>query len=229
MKIRNHVIVITGGTKGLGLALKSAFIANGNKVVIAARSIEKNKNKSDNNFLAIETDVRKEADVKKLAEIVKKKFKRIDIWINNAGIWFPHALIEKTNIKKVHELMEVNFFGTFYGSKYALITMRNQKKGVIVNILSSSALDGGVGSSGYCSSKFAASGFTKCLRLEAANDGINVISVYTRGMKTNFFDKKKPSNYHNFMDPKYVAKKIIENLELKKPMQDLIINSQDNK
>lgn len=225
MKINKQVIVITGGTKGLGLVLKTFFVAKGNKVIIAARSVKKLKKELDDNILAIKTDVTKESDVKKLADVVIKKFKRIDIWINNAGIWLPHSPIEKINIKKVHMLMEVNLFGTLYGSKYALMQMRKQKKGVIVNILSSSALNGGAGSSGYCASKFAASGFTKCLRIETNKDGINVISVYIRGMKTNFFNERKPKNYNNFMNPTYVAEKIVANLELRNPKQDLIIKS----
>lgn len=224
MKIKNNVIVITGGSKGLGKALKSSFIIRGNKVAIAARSIKKLNCATNSNILEIKTDVTREMDVKKLADQTVKKFNRIDIWINNAGIWLPHAPIEKIDIKRVHMMMEVNLFGTIYGSKYALMQMRKQKGGIIINILSSSALDGGTGSSGYCSSKFAALGFTKCLRLETTNDGIKVISVYPRGMKTNFFNEKKPQKYNYFMNPKYIAEKIITNLESNHPKQDLVIN-----
>ena len=128
------------------------------------------------------------------------------------------------NIKNIHELIEVNLFGLIYGSKYALMEMKKHNFGLIVNILSSSALDGGVGSSGYCASKFAASGFTKSLRKEVKKNGINVVAVYTRGIKTNFFDEKQPEAYNLFMDPTYVAKKIIKNMERAKPMEDLIVN-----
>jgi short-subunit dehydrogenase len=223
MKIEDQVIVITGGTKGLGLALASSFAKKGNKVIVASRSLDFRK-KINNDYLFVKANVANEVEVKELANVAIKKFRRINIWINNAGIWLPHCPIEKINIKRVHDLIEINMFGTIYGSKYALMQMRKQGGGIIVNILSSSALDGGVGSSGYCSSKFAASGFTKCLRLETASDGIKVVSVYSRGMKTNFFDEKKPKNYNFFMDPAYVAEKIITNLESKHAKQDLIIN-----
>jgi NAD(P)-dependent dehydrogenase (short-subunit alcohol dehydrogenase family) len=222
MKIKNKIIVITGGTKGLGLSLSKILSLNENSVIVASRlPSKKNTNK---NVLLVKTDITREVEVRKLASFVVKKFNRIDIWINNAGIWLPHSPIEKVDIKRVRSLMDVNFFGTFYGSKHALMQMRKQKKGVIVNILSSSALDGGIGSSGYCASKFAASGFTKCLRYETANNGIKVISVYSRGMKTDFFNEKKPYEYNKFMEPNFVAKKIISNLELKNPKQDLLIN-----
>jgi len=222
MQIKNKIIVITGGTKGLGSSLSKLFSLKGNKIIVAARSIKKER--LDNNIFSIQADVTRELDMKKLANFAVKNFNRIDIWINNAGIWLTHAPIEKVNIKKVYSAMNVNFFGTFFGSKYALMQMRKQKNGTIINILSSSALDGGVGSSGYCATKFAAAGFTKCLRYETAEDNIRIISVYTRGMKTSFFNEKKPNAYRDFMDPMYVAEKIISNLELKNPRQDLMIN-----
>jgi len=224
MEIKNKVIVITGGTNGLGSALSNLLLMKGNKIIIADRLIKKNQKRLSEDLCAIKTDVTEESDLKKVTAFVVKKFKRIDIWMNNAGVWLPHAPIENINVGKVRFLMDVNFFGTFFGSKYALLQMRKQKEGTIVNILSSSALDGGAGSSGYCASKFAASGFTKCLRLETDKDGISVISVYPRGMRTNFFDEKRPRAYNNFMDPSYVAKKIIRNLESENPKCDLIIN-----
>jgi NAD(P)-dependent dehydrogenase (short-subunit alcohol dehydrogenase family) len=219
MKIENKIIVITGGTKGLGKAL-SDLLSMKNTVIIAARSVVRG---IDRNILLFKTDVTKESEVGKLTDRVIKRFGRIDFWINNAGMWIPHSPIERVDITKAHELMEVNYFGFFYGSKYAMQQMRKQKNGVIVNIISSSALDGGIGSSAYCASKFAASGFTKCLRYETAKDHINVISVYTRGMKTNFFHLKKPKAYKKFMEPKYVAKKIIKYIGQAHPSDDLII------
>jgi NAD(P)-dependent dehydrogenase (short-subunit alcohol dehydrogenase family) len=224
MEIKNKIIVITGGANGLGSALSNLLLMKGNKIIIADRLIKKNQKRLNKDLCTIKTDVTEESDVKKVTDFVVKKFKRIDIWINNAGVWLPHAPIEEISARKVRFLLDVNFFGVFFGSKYALMQMRKQKKGIIVNILSSSALDGGAGSSGYCASKFAASGFTKCLRLETDKDGIAVVSVYPRGMKTNFFNEKRPQAYSNFMDPSYVAKKIIRNLESENPKRDLIIN-----
>ena len=74
--------------------------------------------------------------VEKLADFVVKKFGQIDIWINNAGIWLPHLPIEETNWKRAHDLMEVNLFGTVYGSKVALAEMKKKNFGIIINIVS---------------------------------------------------------------------------------------------
>lgn len=219
MKIENKIIVITGGTRGLGKAL-SKLLSTRNAVIIAARAVARD---IDKHIISLKTDVTKETEVKKLANHVIKRFGRIDLWFNNAGMWIPHTPIEKVGFKKAHELLEVNYFGLFYGSKYAMQQMRKQKNGVIVNIISSSALDGGSGSSAYCASKFAASGFTKCLRYETAKDHIKVISVYTRGIKTNLFHLKKPKTYEKFMNPKYVAEKIIKHIRQTHSSDDLII------
>jgi len=223
MKIRNKVIVITGGTSGLGKSLATLLVKRKNKVIIASRSMDRILLGKKACALYGKTDVTKESDIKKLTKASLNKFKKIDIWINNAGIWIPHVPIENINMKKFHEMIEVNLFGVVYGSKHALKQMRKQKKGIIINILSSSALDGSAGSSGYCASKFAASGFTKSLRLEVCKEGISVISVYTRGMKTNLFNQRMPLKYHEFMNPDYVAEKVIKNIERGKPRQDLFI------
>jgi len=225
MILKNKVIVITGGTKGLGKSLSESLALRKNKVVVTGRSISKDFTDKQNKILNIKADVTKEYDIKELANFTVKTFGRIDIWINNAGIWLPHAPIEKMDIEKVHYMIEVNLFGTIYGSKYALMQMKKQKNGTIVNILSSSALKGSAGSSAYCASKFAASGFSKSLRLEVEKNNIKVISVYTRGIKTNLFDEQKPVQYKNFMEPIYISKKIISNLEASNPEDDLIIMS----
>lgn len=222
MNIQNKVVVITGAGRGLGSALVKAFSKNGARVIASG----KNKQELKNQKMACKihaADVTKEPEIKKLTNWVVKKFKKIDIWINNAGIWMPHAPIEKMNLNLVHKLIEVNLFGTIHGSKAALIQMKKQKFGTIINILSTSALEGRPNSSGYCASKFAATGFTKSLRAETKNPKINIVAVYPGGMKTHLFDKKKPKEFADFMNPEDVAKRILKNLSQKNPEKELIL------
>ena len=120
-------------------------------------------------------------------------------------------------------MMEINFFGVVYGSKVALVRMKKQKAGVIINILSTAALEGKPDLSAYAASKFAALGFTQSLRAEVKLSGINVISVYPGGMRTNFFDEQKPSDYEQYQDPAIVAKGIIDNLKKDRPEEELIL------
>lgn len=224
MQISNQVVVITGATKGLGKSLALAFSSAGATVVISARKDDElQKAATETGAMAIVCDVTKEADVKHLAEEVIKKYGRIDIWINNAGIWVPHASVEETDWQKVHDMVEVNLFGTVYGSKAALVQMRQQNSGSIINILSTIALDGRAMSSGYCASKYATVGFTKSLRKEVEGADIKVFSIYPGGMQTNFFDEKKPDDIDQYMHPDFVADNILKNLQLEEPEDELII------
>ncbi|MCR4328732.1 MAG: SDR family oxidoreductase [Patescibacteria group bacterium] len=224
MELKDKVIVITGGSSGLGEVMAQAFIKEGSKMVISSRSEKKLKEVSQKikveSFVA---DVTDEKQVNNLRDFAVQKFGRIDIWINNAGIWIPYRPIEQMDSRRVHAMFEVNVFGAMYGSKTALIQMRAQHSGTIMNILSTSALEGRLNSSGYSASKFAANGFTKSLRLEAKPDGISVIAVFPGGMKTHFFDEKKPADFDAFMDPTFVAEKIIENLKYSAPEEELVI------
>jgi NAD(P)-dependent dehydrogenase (short-subunit alcohol dehydrogenase family) len=224
MNLKDKVVVITGASRGLGKALALALAKEGAKLVLGARS----KNELDElakqtDAVAVAADVTREEEVLDLAETAVNKFGRLDIWINNAGMWIPHGLIVSLDMKRVHEMVEVNLFGTIYGSKAALLQMQKQHKGTIVNILSTSALEGRAGSSGYGASKFATLGFTKALVKEAEPEGIHVIAIYPGGMRTHLFDESKPENYQDYMDPAEVAQKIVENLKQEEPEAELII------
>jgi NAD(P)-dependent dehydrogenase (short-subunit alcohol dehydrogenase family) len=221
MNLKNKIVVITGGSKGLGKALAFCFLKEGSKVVVCSK--EGDFENLESGILGIKADVTKENEIQTLVEKVTSDFGKIDIWINNAGIWLPHKPIEETDWKRAHDLMEVNLFGTVYGSKIALDQMRKQDFGVIVNIVSTSGLDGKINETAYCASKFAAAGFTKSLAKEVDGGKIKVLGVYPGGMRTNLFDENKPKNYDEFMDPNFVAQKIIQNLKLEKPKEEIII------
>lgn len=225
MELKDKVVVITGGSKGLGKALASLFIKGGSTVVISSHNKDQlEKTAKEINATAIVADVTKENEVKNLAKRVVTDFKRIDIWVNNAGVRIPQTSIEKVDTKRFHQMMEINLFGVVFGSKYSMIQMKKQEEGgIIITILSTAALEGKKDSSAYCASKSAALGFIKCLRLEIENTKIKSINVFPGGMQTNFFDEDIPDNYSDFMDPKNVADKIIENLKKENPEEELVI------
>ena len=226
MILKNKVVVITGSTKGLGRALACNFLDEQANVIINARDKKLLEEISEEiRVVPFAGNVTKEVDMKKLADFAVKKFGRLDIWINNAGIWLPHLPIEKTDWKRAHDLMEVNFFGTVYGAKSALAQMRKQGFGSIVNIISTSGLDGKINETAYCGSKFAVRGFTESLMKEVDEKKIKVLGVYPGAMRTNLFDEKKHQNYKDFMDPNFVAQKIVHNLKLAKPKEKLVIKS----
>ena len=225
MTLKDKVIVITGGSRGLGKELAREFFQNGAKVIITARNKkELEKTAKEIGVLSFVSDVTNEISLKKLSAFVLKKFGKIDFWINNVGIWIPHSSIENVKIKDLQKAIDVNVFGMIYGSRIAISAMKKKKTGAIINIISLSGLNGRPMSSAYATSKWAARGFSESLRLALEPLHIPVIAIYQGGMKTDIFKNKKPKDYDTFMEPNYVAKKIVSNLKLKKPKIDLIIS-----
>lgn len=226
MNPQNKIIVITGAASGLGFALSKVFRKAGARVIstdINKKELTK-KSKLVESF-PVPADITKEKDVLDLVKKVIKKFGRIDVWVNNAGLWAAHAPVEKLDTKKLRKIVEVNLLGTIYSTKAALIEMKKKGEGVIVNIISTSALEGRPGSSGYCASKYGVVGFTKSLALEVKDTDIKVLAIYPGGMKTHLFDEKKPANIDAYMDPEYVATKILENFKKENPDPELVIRN----
>lgn len=229
MDLKDKVVVITGASKGLGEATAEFLSKEGCKVVVSARSKDSlERLASKINGYAVVADVRKESDLADLASQTVKKYGRIDIWINNAGVRIPHDIIENIDWSRAHDMMEVNYFGTAYGSKAALKYMKQQKAGTIINILSTSALKGNPKSSAYAASKYAQKGFTDALRNEVRENGITVISVYPGGMKTEFFNEQVPEDFDKYMDPTSVAQKIVSNLKSEKPEEEQLLKRPAN-
>ena len=175
------MVIITGASSGIGEALVRNYTAQGAKVVLAARNIEKLKVLSDeiqtyeNQLLCIKTDVSKEEDCKKLIESAVDRFGRIDILINNAGISM-RALFEETEISVIKKLMDVNFWGTVYCTKFALPYLL-KSKGSVVAVSSIAGYKGLPGRTGYSSSKFAIHGFLEVLRIENMKKGLHVLTA----------------------------------------------------
>lgn len=220
MELKDKTVVITGGSKGLGRAMSSCFFKEGSKVIVCSRDESEFVN-LENGILGIKADVKKEDELQSLAEKVVVQFGRIDIWINNAGIWLPHDFAENFDMEKVRKMFDVNVFGSMNGSRVALRFFKKRGFGSIVNIISDSALVDRPMSSMYSASKWAMNGFTKSIRGE--NKNISILSIYPSGMKTDIFGEKKPINYGEFMDPNEVASKIVENLKKENPEEELII------
>lgn len=224
MDFRGKVVVITGASRGLGRALALALAKEGARLVLANRREDELADVArETGGIAVVTDVSDEAQVHELAKNAVEKYGRIDVWINNAGIWMPHVPVEQLNWRRVHELFEVNVFGLMYGSKEALVQMKKQGGGTIVNITSIRGIDPKPNEAGYTASKYAATGFTKCLRLEAEPHGIRVFGVYPGGMKTHLFDEAPREEYDQFMDPSDVAANIIAHIKDDNADPDLIL------
>lgn len=224
MDLNDQVVVITGAANGLGKELALLLADEGCRVV--ASDIDEKRLESafsNKNVLKVVTDVTDEKSVTNLATEAEDRFGRINCWINNVAIWLPHSPIEDQDSIKVRKMFEVNFFGTFYGSKEAVKRMKKQNEGLVCNIISTSAMEGRPNSSGYCASKFAVRGLTLSLALELADKNISVFGVYPDKMKTNLFNADQPKDYHTYMEPKKAAKIIVDNFKSDHPKPELII------
>lgn len=175
--LRDKVIVITGASSGIGKALAEIALRRGAKVAVCARNLDKLKPAFSNNLniLYAKVDVSKEAECQLFIDSVLKTYGKIDILINNAGISM-RALFEDTDISVIKELMDINFWGTVYCTKYALPSIK-QHKGIIVGVSSIAGFRGLPGRTGYSASKFAIQGFLEALRTELLHTGAHVMWV----------------------------------------------------
>ncbi len=226
MELRDKVVAITGSSTGLGWALARSFAAEGAKVVLNSFERDSLPELAETiNAKYFVADVTNEQSLHDMAEYAVKEFGRLDIWVNNAGIWLPYSPFEEVQVQRLEQLMAVNFYGTWHGCKAAASVFRQQGTGCLLNILSIRPLEPRAGSSAYSASKAAAIALTKTLRLELKDAGISVCGVYPSGMKTNLFDEEKPDDMETYMEPADVAGLIVDNLMTEHPQEDLVIKS----
>jgi short-subunit dehydrogenase len=175
----NKVVVITGGTDGIGKALVDAALAQGAKVATCGRHHDKLYHlQSEYPSYPLHTvvaDVSNENDCRHFIESTIKVFGGIDILINNAGISM-RALLKDASIDVIRRVMDVNFFGVVYCTKYALPSII-ERKGTVVGVSSIAGYRGLPGRSGYSASKFALQGWLESIRTELAEDGVHVMWV----------------------------------------------------
>ena len=176
---RDKVIVITGASSGIGSASARLFASYGAKLVLAARSIDKlerlakEMTEDPARILCVKTDVSLEEDCRRLIDETIRKFGRIDILINNAGISM-RASFKDVELSVIKRLMDVNFWGTVYCTKFALPWLL-ESKGSVVGVISVAGYAGRPGRTGYSTSKFAIRGFLETLRMEHLDDGLHVM------------------------------------------------------
>lgn len=177
--MRDKVVIITGASSGIGKALAYELAHQGAKVVLAARNIEEllhieqDLRQQGAEVLSVRTDVTKELACKELIEQAYARFGRIDALINNAGISM-RALLEDLEPAVLRKVMDVNFWGTVYCSKYALPYLL-ESKGSLVGVISIAGFIGLPGRTGYAASKFAVRGFLNTVRIENMKKGLHVM------------------------------------------------------
>ncbi|MFV0366140.1 MAG: SDR family oxidoreductase [Mangrovibacterium sp.] len=175
--MKDKVVIITGASSGIGRALAYEFVAKGSKVVLGARRLERleaiQQELGTRHVTICQSDVSKEGDCAKLIQLTLDVHGRIDVLINNAGISM-RANFVSADVEVLKQVMDVNFWGTVYCTKYALPHLL-EAKGSLVGVISIAGYVGLPGRTGYTSSKFAVRGFLDTLRIENKHRKLHVL------------------------------------------------------
>ena len=216
--MKNKVVVITGGGRGLGKELAKTLAKDGSRIIICSRNKTElskvchgisNKNASCEYFVV---DVSDKKQVNKFIDDVVAKYRKIDVLINNAGYVHEWETIENTPEKEMEKCFEINVYPIFYFLKKVIPLMKRQNEGAIINISSMAGKRGVPNLTAYSASKFAVIGLTQAVAKEVNNTGIYCITVCPGGMNTRMREKVLGSeDAKRQQDPKVVAD-VIKNI-----------------
>ncbi len=222
------MVVITGGSDGIGKAAVSELLYNGAKVATCGRNYDKlyelQTQHPNKPLLIYSADVSSESDCQNFIQLVVKTFGVIDILINNAGISM-RALFEETELETLKQVMNVNFWGTVYCTRFALPHIRKQQ-GIIAGISSVAGHRGLPGRTAYSASKFAMNGFFEALRTELLDTGVHIMWISPGFVASNIrhaaLNKEAKAisnstmNESKLMTPEQCASAILQAIEKKK-------------
>ena len=228
--VKNKVVVITGASSGIGKACASAFFKRGAHLALVARTesqlIELTQSiiNLGGRAIYVVADVSNEQDCSNMISSVIEKYGQIDVLINNAGISM-RALFLDLDLKDFVKVMDVNFYGTVYTTKYALKYIL-ERKGSVVGVSSIAGHKGLPARTAYSASKFAMTGFLEALRIENLKKGLHVLiaspGFTSSSIRKNALNaigehqKQSPRNEKKMMTPEEVAEKIVVAVEKRK-------------
>jgi NAD(P)-dependent dehydrogenase (short-subunit alcohol dehydrogenase family) len=213
-RLYNHVALVTGATRGIGLAIARALAAEGCNLVLtgrdqqALRRISRELVSAKIKVLAHPCDVRDPQSVDDLFRALRRQYKRLDILINDAGIAHANLTVDKLPLPLWHDVIETNLTGTFLVTQAALAIMK--RGGTIVNNLSIAANRVFAGSAAYVASKHGALGLTNTLREELRPKGIRVIALMPGATNTDIWNTFWPqAPRKKMMSPTTVATAVV--------------------
>jgi NAD(P)-dependent dehydrogenase (short-subunit alcohol dehydrogenase family) len=217
--LRGKTALITGATRGIGLAIARALAAEGCTLILTARNekslakISRELASAKIRVLAQACDVRDPHSVDALFRAIRSEFRALDILINNAGIAHANLPVEKLPFPVWKDVLATNLDGTFLVTQAALVMMK--RGGTIVNNLSIAANRVFAGSAAYDASKHAALGLTNTLREELRPRGIRVIGLMPGATDTDIWNTLWPAApRRKMMSPETVAEAVVNALSL---------------
>ena len=177
LKLKDKVVLITGGTGGIGTAIVKAYLAEGARVAFSSTSqakIDALLPTLQGDVAGFVADMNKEEDIKAFVENAKAKFGTIDIVVPNAGYEGKAHPVQDMTLELFQQTYMLNVFSVMLLMKYAAPTLIEKKSGAVVVVASAAAYEPTAGNSAYVSSKYAVAGLTKCVAMELGPNGIHV-------------------------------------------------------
>lgn len=206
--LKERVVLITGASRGIGAETARLFAGEGARLILCARNEEKLREVADEvGARAVRCDVSAEKSVEELFSVVWEEFGRLDVVVNNAGI-FRCMPFTDTSPEVFDEVVSVNLRGVFLVSRKAFELMSCGEGGIIINISSTAGKQAFDGSSAYCASKFGVVGLSRVLALEGRELGIRVTVIYPGAVDTDIWDGISDER-RGFLKPEEVAKTIL--------------------
>ena len=218
--LKDKIILVTGASRGIGKAISLAVAQSGAKIILVARDEEKLKKvKEEINHLkgkaeVIKADLSKENEVIHLFEQIKKRYQRLDVLINNAGI-ATVGITEDFSIDEFDKVMNINVRSVFLACQKAIKLMKEVNSGYIINISSVVGFKGYKGQCAYGISKHGVMGLTKSLAAELQEQNIRVSAILPGAVNTKMVSDARPDlDASVLIDPKEIAHTVLYLLSL---------------
>ena len=204
------VAIVTGGSKGIGLAIARALLDRGGQVAISGRTdadLKKAAATLGADVLAVRADVREPADAARLVADTVRRFGGLDVLVNNAGVGkFGH--VADMSVDDWRQILDTNLSGVFYCTRAALPELRRRGGGYIVNISSLAGKNAFTGGAAYCASKAGLNQFSEALMQEVRHDNIRVSYVMPGSVATGFAGHDGGEEWK--LAPEDVAKVVVD-------------------
>jgi len=214
--ITDKVAIVTGGSRGIGLATARTLLQRGARVAITATSdttlraaTDELDKISDNSVMAVRADVRSYVDLERAFTSVAQRFGGIDVVVNNAGVGAFGAVADMT-IEEWRQVFETNVSGVFHGCRAAVPHLRTRGGGWIINISSLSSTNPFPDGAAYCASKAAVNAFSEAFMQEVRHDGIRVACVLPGSVRTGFMGRSSSSSDDWKLAPDDVAQVVVD-------------------